>query len=168
MFAYVIKTNGTKYKAQPYGYPSSAQYKKWREQKTRALNNRKREKVKGTQKRQKHTYLKTDGHTFLTFCPIFGISRISKIRHLVSSRGNPTKKPILPSLKKIYIDTAPAPSPPSTASYIPTLTINRSTTARMMIPVRKGSTTSNFSTINDETDGGEAATRRLRHPFCKS
>ena len=112
MFAYVIKTNGTKYKAQPSGYPSSAQYKKWREQKTRALNNRKREKVKGTQKRQKHTYLKTDGHTFLTFCPIFGISRISKIRHLVSSRGNPTKKPILPSLKKKFTQTQPPPLPP--------------------------------------------------------
>ena len=142
--------------------------KNGKKQKTLALNNKERGKAKSTQKKQKHTYLITDRHTFLTFCPIFGISRISKIRHLVSSRGNPTKKPILPSLKKIYIDTAPAPPPPSTASYIPTLTINRSTTARMMIPVRKGSTTSKFSTINDDADGNEAATRRLRHPFCKS
>ena len=85
--------------------------KNGKKQKTRALNNRKREKANGTQKRRKHTYLMTDGHTFLTFCPIFGISRISKIRHLVSGRGNPTKKPILPSLKKNYIDMAPAPPP---------------------------------------------------------
>ena len=33
MFVYVRKTNGTKYKAQPYGYPSSLHYKKWRETK---------------------------------------------------------------------------------------------------------------------------------------
>ena len=113
MFAYVIKTNGTKYKAQPYGYPSSAQYKKWREQKTRALNNRKRGKAKGTQKIQKHTYLKTDGHTFLTFCPIFGISRISKIRHLVSSRGNTTKKKTDTTfLKKNLQKYSPRPFPP--------------------------------------------------------
>ena len=82
-----------------------------KKQKTLALNNKERGKAKSTQKKQKHTYSITDRHTFLTFCPIFGISRISKIRHLVSSRGNPTKKPILPSLKKIYIDTAPAPPP---------------------------------------------------------
>ena len=73
-----------------------------KKQKTLALNNKERGKAKSTQKKQKHTYLINGqtGHTFLTFCPIFGISRISKIRHLVSSRGNPTKKPILPSLKK--------------------------------------------------------------------
>ena len=34
-------------------------------QKTRALNNRKRDKVKGTQKRQKHTYL-IDGRTYIS------------------------------------------------------------------------------------------------------
>ena len=34
-------------------------------QKTRALNNRKREKVKGTQKRQKHTYL-INGRTYIS------------------------------------------------------------------------------------------------------
>ena len=104
----------------PYGAPSSLHYENGKKQKTSALNNKKGEKAKSTQKKQKHTYLITDGRTFLTFCPIFGISRISKIRHLVSGRGNPTKKPILPSLKKIYKDTAPAPPPPSTASYIPT------------------------------------------------
>ena len=122
--------------------------KNGKKQKTLALNNKKRGKAKSTQKKQKHTYLITDRHTFLTFCPIFGISRISKIRHLVSSRGNPTKKPILPSLKKNLHRYSPRPSPPSTASYIPTLTINRSTIARMMIPVRKGSTTSKF--FNDQ------------------
>ena len=86
--------------------------KNGKKQKTLALNNKKRGKAKSTQKKQKHTYLITDRHTFLTFCPIFGISRISKIRHLVSSRGNPTKKPILPSLKKNLHKYSPRPSPP--------------------------------------------------------
>ena len=36
-----------------------------KKQKTRALNNRKREKVKSTQKRQNHTYI-IDGRTYIS------------------------------------------------------------------------------------------------------
>ena len=59
------KTNGTKYTTHPYGAPSSLHYKKWRKQKTLALNNKKREKAKSTQKKQKHTYL-IDGRTYIS------------------------------------------------------------------------------------------------------
>ena len=50
-------------------------------------------------KKRAHILNQARAHTFLTLCPIFGISQISKITHLVSGRGNPTKKPRLPSLK---------------------------------------------------------------------
>ena len=50
----------------PYGAPSSLHYENGKKQKTSALNNKKGEKAKSTQKKQKHTYLITDGRTFLT------------------------------------------------------------------------------------------------------
>ena len=43
--------------------------KNGKKQKTLALNNKKRGKAKSTQKKQKHTYLITDRHTFLTVMP---------------------------------------------------------------------------------------------------
>ena len=54
-----------KYKAQPYGYPPSLQYKNGKKQKTLALNNKERGKAKSTQKKQKHTYL-TNGQTYIS------------------------------------------------------------------------------------------------------
>ena len=72
-------------------------------------------------KKRAHILNQARAHTFLTLCPIFGISQISKITHLVSGRGNPTKKPRLPSLKNLHRHS-PRPTHPSTASYIPTPT----------------------------------------------
>ena len=49
----------------PYGAPSSLHYENGKKQKTSALNNKKGEKAKSTQKKQKHTYL-INGRTYIS------------------------------------------------------------------------------------------------------
>ena len=49
----------------PYGAPSSLHCENGKKQKTSALNNKKGEKAKSTQKKQKHTYL-SNGQTYIS------------------------------------------------------------------------------------------------------
>ena len=92
-------------------------------------------KERGKARKKRHAY-KTK--TFLTLCPIFGISQISKIHHQFLVVGNPTnKKPRLPSLKKLH-NYSPRPTPPVHRLLHPHPNFRmRSTMTRIRPPVRK-------------------------------